>query len=192
VAPVKLEGADYEQLVQEPLDRVAEIAGLSARRAKLSDWLRRNLEGVPMPLGLSHGDLTADNISLDRGRIAGIIDWEESRSRGLPLVDVIAYAESVCRVRTTGLGVAESFSSIGGDLRLLTAVEIAAIECAFASFGASLDRRRVLAVLAWIYHCDALLRTQVVFDPAAIERRVAPLFAVESSSDARTGVSLSG
>jgi ubiquinone/menaquinone biosynthesis C-methylase UbiE/aminoglycoside phosphotransferase (APT) family kinase protein len=185
----ELAGADYERLVVEPLDRVAAACGTPEGHARLAASLRRSLCGAPVRLGLFHGDLTTDNILVDRQRIRGVIDWEEGDPRGLPLLDTIAYLESLCRLRRPGLTVATTFASLAGSLDLLSPPEIAALDDTFAGLATPPSLRREMALLAWIHHCDALLRTPASFDADAMERRAGGLFRVAEQDAERHGTS---
>ena len=178
---IELEGHLYDRLVQQPLNRVAKISGMSAEAGAIGDLLHRSLYGASVTLGMSHGDLTTDNILVDKDQIAGVIDWEDHNSQGMPLLDVFAYLESVCRVRSPALNVAATFGSLGGRLDLLTSKEAAALENAFSALETPYEYRPAIAKLAWVYHCDALLRTQAACDTNLIERCVVQLFRVDQS-----------
>jgi SAM-dependent methyltransferase/Ser/Thr protein kinase RdoA (MazF antagonist) len=175
-APSVLDGADFDRLVGVPLDRVVRMSGMAAESERVKAAIRCALEGATVMLGRSHGDLTADNVFVDGGAVCAVIDWEEARASGFPLIDAIAFVESTCRVRTPGSSVAETFSSLSEDRRMCTKEEIDALDAAFEAFGTPLRYRRAMVWLAWLHHCDVLLRTPAMYDSNAIERRVVPLF----------------
>ncbi|MDX6208680.1 MAG: hypothetical protein QOE24_1071 [Frankiales bacterium] len=54
----------------------------------------RALPPTPMGLGVVHGDYAIGNILVDRGALAGVIDWELSRPAGVPMTDVLKFAAS--------------------------------------------------------------------------------------------------
>ncbi|MDX6253799.1 MAG: hypothetical protein QOJ11_133 [Frankiales bacterium] len=54
----------------------------------------RALPPTPMSLGVVHGDYAIGNILVDRGTLAGVIDWELSRPTGVPMTDVLKFAAS--------------------------------------------------------------------------------------------------
>jgi aminoglycoside phosphotransferase (APT) family kinase protein len=54
----------------------------------------RALPHLPVTLGVVHGDYAIGNILVDRGALAGVIDWELGRLAGVPMVDVLKFAAS--------------------------------------------------------------------------------------------------
>lgn len=63
------------------------VGGDIARLAEVHARLREHA----VPRTVVHGDLWFGNLLLDRGRIAGVVDWEASSARGEPLRDVARF-----------------------------------------------------------------------------------------------------
>ena len=81
----------YERLAQEPIERFLEAmppdddtSRTVAQTLDLTFWLRRQ----KIPLVFEHGDLGPPNILLGQHGRIGVVDWELSKPRGLPLVDL--------------------------------------------------------------------------------------------------------
>ena len=76
---------------------------LPAARADL-ERVGEKLEPVlaSAPGVMTHGDLWAGNIFVQRGRLAGVIDWDGARSDGVPGTDLLHLAVSDRRQRAGG------------------------------------------------------------------------------------------
>jgi hypothetical protein len=86
-----IDGSWLAQMVLVPAEALA--TSLTGGAGHL-DWMRARcakIEGHPIPLVATHGDLTASNILLLEGARLGVLDWESARESGLPLGD-LAYA----------------------------------------------------------------------------------------------------
>jgi hypothetical protein len=83
------------------------------------EWLTQLCEaasGRIVPKVTTHNDLSVENILIDRDGRIGIIDWELSRERDLPLMDFIFATASITGTRrsiTWSQAVRESFSPNG-------------------------------------------------------------------------------
>jgi len=49
----------------------------------------RRLVGTPLQLVVAHGDFWAGNVLVDRGRVAGVVDWERASVDDLPIWDPV-------------------------------------------------------------------------------------------------------
>ena len=91
---VPLDVENVHQLFTGPLEEVAAFLG---RRpgddaiARLAGALRAAVEGGALPVVWTHGDYSLKNVLGDAAgtRVVGIIDWDLSRRRGLPLLDLL-------------------------------------------------------------------------------------------------------
>jgi aminoglycoside phosphotransferase (APT) family kinase protein len=92
-APVPLTGETYERLVGARVNAIVPHVPTEVGRGTLrhlTALLHERLHGRSLPLVRSHGDLTNENCLYDSsGRLVGVIDWELSQPRQLPLLDVI-------------------------------------------------------------------------------------------------------
>jgi len=70
-------------------DKYSSIFDLIEKHFKKTLWKKK------LNLVLSHGDYSVDNIMIENGLITGVIDWEYSKSSGLPLVDLMFFICSV-------------------------------------------------------------------------------------------------
>jgi aminoglycoside phosphotransferase (APT) family kinase protein len=82
--------ADRARLEREILTPAARLAPLLARGESYVSWLRNQCEallGTPLPGVATHGDLSMSNVLIANAAPLGIIDWDEAREDGLPLMD---------------------------------------------------------------------------------------------------------
>ena len=71
------------------IDSVATCTRVSA--VQIDDCLKKHLVGRTWPLVLSHGDYWPGNLLLESKtmRLTGVVDWDSSRRRSLPVIDLI-------------------------------------------------------------------------------------------------------
>lgn len=85
--------SDFAALFSEPLHRVAKKIGAAAAQTidNIEIVLRTELVGKPFKTVWMHGDFKVENLMIDpnSGEINGIIDWDLSRERGLPFLDLL-------------------------------------------------------------------------------------------------------
>jgi len=81
--------AEVRPQIEEGLGFVEERLGIAA--ARLDGYLQEQLGEQRWPLVLGHGDYWAGNLLLDKkgSRLLGVVDWDRSRPRSLPLLDLI-------------------------------------------------------------------------------------------------------
>lgn len=58
----------------------------------VDEYLKSCLLEQSLPLVLSHGDFSADNLMICDDKITGVIDWEYSKSNNLPFVDLVFFS----------------------------------------------------------------------------------------------------
>lgn len=61
----------------------------------IAKYIANIVPGLTVPLVVMHGDFSIDNIIADKLSIKGIIDWEFSQDKALPLVDLFFYFASI-------------------------------------------------------------------------------------------------
>jgi aminoglycoside phosphotransferase (APT) family kinase protein len=162
----QIAGADrrpdwFEDLLARPLERLAAALSGSAEGSRLLERTAKLVEplrGATFPLVFEHGDLSDPNLLwLEDGRV-GVVDWELSQPRGLPLHDLcffLAYV-AVATARATTLDAqvtafSDAFLARDGWARPLLA---AAAEQA----GLAAELRMPLFVACWMRCTAGLLQ----------------------------------
>src|SRR5690606_9318549 len=95
-APVPLVNGVWEAVVQSMLHQVLQHLPASMR-ADVQRLFDESLYGAASRMGIVHGDFSANNILIANGRISGVIDWEDARPSGPPVLDAFNYIDSVHR-----------------------------------------------------------------------------------------------
>jgi aminoglycoside phosphotransferase (APT) family kinase protein len=96
-ASIERNGDIYTRLVSAPLAKLR-AAGIEAVKCdRLEQRLDRLLTSSTWPIGLSHGDFSMHNLFFTAHRVAGIIDWGDATFEGLPILDALAYVQSMQR-----------------------------------------------------------------------------------------------
>lgn len=90
---VTLDESTMQRIVYEPVARVTATSTSPATETVLRRILafcQATLERRTIPLVQTHGDFTESNCLFDeRGLLTGVIDWEVSVAKGLPLLDLL-------------------------------------------------------------------------------------------------------
>jgi aminoglycoside phosphotransferase (APT) family kinase protein len=103
---------DYQRLVGEPLDTLERVVAQDEEGSRLAAETRRLIAGLreaPLPLVFEHGDLSSPNLLLLKDGGLGVVDWELSHPKGLPLVDLlfflafVAFAQRDARTPATSV-----------------------------------------------------------------------------------------
>jgi aminoglycoside phosphotransferase len=80
---------DYERLVERPLQRFArELGGADAELVERTLELLAPLRSSMLQPVVEHGDLSEPNLIRSKAGGLGVVDWELSEERGLPLHDL--------------------------------------------------------------------------------------------------------
>lgn len=87
----------YERHIGPVIERYRRRLGCDEGEARVFADLEhdaRQLSELALPTPLVHGDYAIGNILVRGGEVAGVVDWEQSRACGLPLLDVLKFAAS--------------------------------------------------------------------------------------------------
>jgi aminoglycoside phosphotransferase (APT) family kinase protein len=89
----RLDDPMLSRLIREPLARIVSVCD-SPGAMRVLDRVRLACEsalaGRDVPLVRTHGDFTTSNCLFDEtGALVGVVDWEVSDERGLPLLDLL-------------------------------------------------------------------------------------------------------
>jgi len=150
--------AEMRPQIGEGLRLVEERLGIEA--ARVEGYLQERLGDRRWPLVLAHGDYWAGNLLLDKkgARLLGVIDWDRSRPRSFPLLDLIngLLAARVVRERQR---VPDLVGEIVGQGRLREA-DLRLIEAYLEPMGLSLSTGQLRAcfLLYWLSYVTVQAR----------------------------------
>lgn len=86
-----LEGPLFDELIGKPLQRVKPLISSNAMQAAVQTFFKDAFYDSRFVVGISHGDLSLNNIYLRNSHVSGIIDWDEGSMQGLPILDAIGH-----------------------------------------------------------------------------------------------------
>lgn len=170
-----LDAEVYEELITTRLTRLKEIIAPD-QVTRLEDMFRRYLEDARFPHGLVHGDYSASNVLLSDGEVRGVLDWEESQSRGIPAIDAVCLLISGGRLRTPGPSFAERVFGIArreaeyGDL-------LGLIDEYYEKTGTDPARHAGIVFLYWLHAVCHRLRFGLVYDQDGIHKYIGSVVA---------------
>jgi hypothetical protein len=171
----ELIGRRYDEEVGSRLPPLLRLGLDSDTVAGLREYFRGRLEGVRLPFGTTHGDLSVSNILLGQDdRVCGLIDWESGSEESLPILDAIHYVESVERRKTRAdigvviPGIAKgTFRDEAGRAFLMERYDRWRIDAA--------SLHEPLVYLKWLRHMAYLSRFWLAYDQRRIDALVAPV-----------------
>ncbi len=147
--------------VEQAIARFAETFGAVIDKMMLEETARviAHLEHVPTVI--EHRDFGPWNILIDDAGALMVLDWESSRVRGLPLLDLI-YFVTYMAFFVDGAMVSRRFAESYRatlDPRSTTGAVRAELVLQYRErFGISIDAERALRALCWIEHADSEFR----------------------------------
>lgn len=166
-----LQGEPLERLFSVPLSRVlGALDDRDAARSFEAD-LTNLVRGLPVRLGLMHGDFSVSNLFVADGRISGLIDWEDVNPHGVPVLDALNYLDSTHRHCAQGLDLADTLPLLA-RMEWPVAQEQRWLEQMLAESGYERGHALPLAVLYWLWHVEPQLAFRLAFDRRQIARRI--------------------
>ncbi len=166
-AMAAVDEAMVERWVDQPLNTVRGLANghqgidrMAASIDRLASGLRAALLGKQLTVSRVHGDFSPGNLRVtpDGGRITGIVDWENSSSLDLPMLDLLQLILSsrVERERCELGDVLGKLLNVAG----LAAHEARLLDKAQSCLGGEALEFRDLLLLTWLRHvADNLTRS---------------------------------
>lgn len=163
------DGDLWQALVTQRIRRLAEVSDLRDQLARLEQWLERALRGRIVAVGLVHGDVSMNNVFLRANGDCALIDWENSTSEDLPVLDSLAFLRSVHTHRYRD-------DDGAGRARLafgkLTVEEDRFLAGEFERFDAPRECHAALVYLQWIHAITCNLDFAFMQSAANIERHI--------------------
>lgn len=174
IEPQPLDAESFNRLIAAPIERLHNAVPDDPRPQAVLRYFRDQLDGVPVRLGFTHGDLTRTNVYVENGALSGVIDWEYSSERGVSALDAIAYVESNQRLLAPGSRIGDTFASLTA-MKWPSDAELALLHRFYRACGIEPALHPVLCHLAWLHHVAHQLDTTKRFSPDFVERTVRPL-----------------
>jgi SAM-dependent methyltransferase len=164
--PSLLDGSLYQELVATPLERVCRVIEADARHA-LQQLFDEQLRGIEIVTGIAHGDLSLNNVLVAADAAQAIIDWENSATVGLPVLDAIAFVRSVAMRRrgAEAPGPARRSMALGS----LSMDEERFLSAAYARTRTPRSAHVALVYLHWVDAVSSLLDFSFMQRPEQIE-----------------------
>jgi ubiquinone/menaquinone biosynthesis C-methylase UbiE len=174
--PQPLDTEAFDRLIATPIERLRQAVPDDPRCDAVLRYFRDRLDGVPMRLGFTHGDLTRNNVFVQDGALSGVIDWEYASERGLSALDAIGYVESNQRLLAPGSRIGDNFASLA-TWTWPSSAEVDLLNRSYRACGINPALHSVLCNLAWLHHVAHQLDTTKRFSPEFVEKMVRPFLA---------------
>ncbi len=93
--------AVFEKYFNTAIDSVSNYFSVEHRPLfmQIKNLIEKEIMGANLPILINHGDFSVDNLMMDGTIVKGLIDWEFSHLKGLPLVDLLFYIISVRKMK---------------------------------------------------------------------------------------------
>jgi len=174
ITPRPLDAEAFDRLVAAPIERLRHAVADDGRCDAALRYFRDRLAGVPMRLGLTHGDLTRTNVFVENGALSGVIDWEYASERGLGGLDAITYVESIQRLLAPASRIGDTFSNLAA-MKWRCDAELELLNRSYRACGIDPALHPVLCHLNWLHHVAHQLDTPRRFSSEFVERTLGPL-----------------
>jgi len=174
IAPQPLDAEAFNTLIATPIERLRQAVADDGLCDAALRYFRDRLDGVPMRLGFTHGDLTRTNVFVENGALSGVIDWEYASERGLSALDAITYVESVQRCLAPALRIGETFPNLA-TRNWPSDAELELLNRSYRACGIDPELHPTLCHLNWLHHVAHQLDTTKRFLPEFVERMIRPL-----------------
>lgn len=126
-------------------------------RAKTRALLDETLRGASSRVGIVHGDFGTGNILVEGGRLTGVIAWEASHDRGLPVLDAFNYLDATHRFCSKGPDIVDTLPMLArGEWPVRGEIEF--LRRSFERCGVDFRFRAGLALLYFFFHIGPQLR----------------------------------
>lgn len=128
--PAPENGDWYQRTISRPLTELASLLPFEPDVTELVERTHAMLEplrSVPLPAVVEHGDMSHPNLFLDRTGRLQVVDWERSRTDGVPGHDLVFYLQ---------------YLSESSELAFSRPAQLAAFDKAFGATGWALDPLR--------------------------------------------------
>lgn len=164
-----LVGSDYQRLVQTRIDWIFDANGDLDLKSKLEHYFQKYLHGIPVSLGMQHGDFSVSNIFTENSEISGLIDWETGEKEGVSILDAINYLDSVKRLFNPNMLINQSIPlQASGEWSIEE--EKAFLKRCFELYDIDPASHSALVYLRWLRHISYLMKYWLRFNRKAQQR----------------------
>ena len=160
----------YVRLVSAPIAKLRAAGMSSGECDRLEGRIDRLLASQTWPIGVSHGDFSMHNVFFSGQRVSGIIDWDDATFDGLPILDALAYAQSMNRRSFPG----RPKPRVGESLSRLAAwdwpsrEEVSMLRAIYEETQIDISLHPALCELCWLQHMNSQLESPSRFNREAL------------------------
>ncbi|MCB1679172.1 MAG: phosphotransferase [Halioglobus sp.] len=137
----------------------------------LHNDLLENLADSAGTIGLQHGDFSVHNILVENGGLSGVVDWELTLTKGLPVLDAINACESLSRRLSQTGGVTDHVIALT-ERRFVVPELGPFLDEAFDYCSIPAQLRRSYLALYWLRHWSIQVAANPELLPAAAPRAI--------------------
>ena len=165
------DGAFFDHHVIKPAKIIRTVTAYPAKLDSLVDNIESSLRGKNLHCGLTHGDFSVSNIQSRNNKISGLIDWGTSNNKGLAVLDIINYLDSVERaysserniVNTLGFLLRGSWPHAGEEDHLNSAFDLSNVD--------ENDKISIIEIY-WMNHIRILIGNGLLYDGIALSMKI--------------------
>jgi SAM-dependent methyltransferase len=164
--------AVYAKLVSVPIAKLRAAGIDTGQIDRLEERMERLLAAATWPIGVSHGDLSIHNLFFSGHRVTGVIDWADATFDGLPILDALAFAQSLQRRSASE----RPRPRVGETLKHLatwnwTGEEVGLLQKAYKDLEIDIGLHAPLCELTWLQHMSNQLDSPLRFNRDAVIRK---------------------
>ncbi len=165
----------YFSLVNRPLGVLAPLIDDDVLCGQLAEYFDQYLRAKILSCGPMHGDFSLNNVFLAEGKLSGIIDWEHSNVRGLPVLDLLNVVESALRCRNTHLSLLETIPAMAEDSGQVSEVKPGYIASVLEWLEVDHSMVKPLSYLYWLNHTACQVPYHLQYNSKQNQRVVQPI-----------------
>ncbi|MCD6680926.1 MAG: methyltransferase domain-containing protein [Burkholderiaceae bacterium] len=172
---VSVGGELFRLQVSRPLEEVRQTLEGAPLADRIQRYLEAHLDGLPIVVGVAHGDFSVSNVLVEGSEVTGIVDWDGVDHGGLPVLDGLSYVDSVRRHLDPGRTAASNVTRLA-DWAQLDESERAFLTSCYERSEVPVRLHAALVCLYWLRHVAQQLPHGLQYDRPAIGRRIEDVF----------------
>lgn len=166
-----LEGDLYEHFVTAKIGEISKQLDDPELISGLKAHFQDVLYGIPVSVGIQHGDFSLSNILVDGVQVSGLIDWEAGAIEGLPILDAINFTMSQNLTRHPASTPAVSWMQVASLLDD-DSEETTFLQRAYQAHGMDMVHHRAMVHLHWLHVVAFRLKFGMGCNPVEIGKFV--------------------
>lgn len=161
----------FAQLVEQPAKKIKLLSPLHQELDHILVYLRNNLLGQVMQLGLFHGDFSVSNTLTQEGKVTALIDWETCRFDGPCLIDLLSIYTSIERMFVPKKDIVDNLMDLLTG-RWSNQREAHFIAQACQVLALSPQQQQALIIVSWFHGMTQQLDTDLIYENDIIDKRI--------------------